>query len=163
VWTLCVGEEYLATVGIRQPYHLVRSLVLHAVVSCVRWWLGRSLFKLGSTEFYICDGLNYSSSALSLPILSVACLEYKARQYSNVPHRIILFGWPCPLNCMNNNQHDALFIFSLLSYRISTCFGRISSPSSGGRMYICGNWYLLYCSIDCQGAGPGPRPGNWGV
>jgi hypothetical protein len=32
---------------------------------------------------------------------------------------------------MNNNQHDALFIFSLLSYHTSTCFGRISSPSSG--------------------------------
>jgi hypothetical protein len=36
---------------------------------------------------------------------------------------------------MNNNQLDALFIFSLLSYHTSTCFGRISSPSSAGRMY----------------------------
>jgi hypothetical protein len=33
---------------------------------------------------------------------------------------------------MNNNQHDELFVFTLLSYHISTCFGRISSPSSGG-------------------------------
>jgi hypothetical protein len=33
---------------------------------------------------------------------------------------------------MNNNQHDALFISSLLSYHISTCLGRINSPSSGG-------------------------------
>jgi hypothetical protein len=36
---------------------------------------------------------------------------------------------------MNNNQHDALFIFSLLSYHTSTCFGLIISPSSGARMY----------------------------
>jgi hypothetical protein len=44
---------------------------------------------------------------------------------------------------MNNNQHNALFIFSLLSYHTSTCFGRISSLSSGGRMYKCGKWHLL--------------------
>jgi hypothetical protein len=44
--------------------------------------------------------------------------------------------WPCISNYVNNNQHDALFIFSLLSYHTSTCFGRINSPSSGGRMYI---------------------------
>jgi hypothetical protein len=54
-----------------------------------------------------------------------------------------MLGWPRILNYMNNNQPDALFIFSLLSYYTSTCFGRISSPSSGGRMYICGKWYLL--------------------
>jgi hypothetical protein len=35
---------------------------------------------------------------------------------------------------MNNNQLDALFIFSLFSYHTSTCFGRISSPSSGAGM-----------------------------
>jgi hypothetical protein len=32
---------------------------------------------------------------------------------------------------INYNQHDALFIFSLLSYHTSTCFVRISSPSGG--------------------------------
>jgi hypothetical protein len=53
---------------------------------------------------------------------------------------------------MNNNQHDALFIFSLLSYHTSTCCGRISSPSSGGRMYtrICGSG-----TVDCQQTRPG--------
>jgi hypothetical protein len=30
---------------------------------------------------------------------------------------------------INNYHHDALFMFSLLSYYTSTCFGRISSPS----------------------------------
>jgi hypothetical protein len=40
------------------------------------------------------------------------------------------------MNYMNNNQHYALFIFSLLSYHTSTCFGHINSPSSGGKMYI---------------------------
>jgi hypothetical protein len=47
-----------------------------------------------------------------------------------------MLGLPCILNYANNNQHDGLFIFSLLSYHTSTCFGRISSPSSGSRMYI---------------------------
>jgi hypothetical protein len=42
---------------------------------------------------------------------------------------------------INNNPHYALFIFSLLSYHTATCFGRISSPSSGSIMYICGKWY----------------------
>jgi hypothetical protein len=37
---------------------------------------------------------------------------------------------------MYNNQLDALFIISLLNYHTSTCFGRINSPSSGGKMYI---------------------------
>jgi hypothetical protein len=40
------------------------------------------------------------------------------------------------MNYVYNNQLYALFIFSLLSYHTSTCFGRISSPSSGGRMYV---------------------------
>jgi hypothetical protein len=55
-----------------------------------------------------------------------------------------MLGSPRIMNYMNNNQLDALFIFSLLSYHNSTCFERISSPSSGGKMYICGKWYLLY-------------------
>jgi hypothetical protein len=66
-----------------------------------------------------------------------------------------MLGWPCSLNYINNNQLDALFIFSLLSYHTSTCFGRISSPSSGGRMYICGKGYLLYCTVDCHRAWTG--------
>jgi hypothetical protein len=58
----------------------------------------------------------------------------------------LMMGWPCISNYMNNNEHDALFIFSLLSYRTCTCFGSISSPSPWGRMYIrvCGKWYLVY-------------------
>jgi hypothetical protein len=61
---------------------------------------------------------------------------------------IFICIWIC------NNQLDALFILSLLNYHISTCFGRISSPSSGGRMYIrvCGKWYLLYFWVDCPRA-----------
>jgi hypothetical protein len=47
----------------------------------------------------------------------------------------VMLDWPCILNYMNNNQHDALFIFSVLNYHTSTRFGRIGSPSSGGRMY----------------------------
>jgi hypothetical protein len=62
-----------------------------------------------------------------------------------------MLGWLRILSYMNNNQHDALFIFNLLNYH-STCFGHINSPSSGGRMYICGKWYLLYCTVECQRA-----------
>jgi hypothetical protein len=60
--------------------------------------------------------------------------------FSNTDYMV---GWPCILNYMNSNQQDALAIFSLLSYHTSTCFGRISSPSLGGRMCVCGKWYLL--------------------
>jgi hypothetical protein len=48
---------------------------------------------------------------------------------------------------MYNNQIDALFIFGLLSYHTSTSFGRINSPSSAGKMYIRGKWYLLYSAF----------------
>jgi hypothetical protein len=65
-----------------------------------------------------------------------------------------MLGWLCLSNYMNNNQLDALFIFSWLSYHTSTCCGRISSPSSAGRMYICGKWCLLYFWINCQRALP---------
>ena len=39
----------------------------------------------------------------------------------------------------NKNQLDALFILSLFRQSISTCFGHICSPSSGGVMYIYNN------------------------
>jgi hypothetical protein len=50
---------------------------------------------------------------------------------------------------MNTYQHDALLIFSLLSYHTSTCFGRISNPSSGGIMYIVanGNFYIFELTV----------------
>jgi hypothetical protein len=63
-----------------------------------------------------------------------------------------MLGWPCFMNYVCNNQHDALFILILLNYYTYTCLGRINSPSSGDRMYICGKWYLLYCAVDCQRA-----------
>jgi hypothetical protein len=36
-----------------------------------------------------------------------------------------------------------------LRHRSSTCFGCISGPSSGGRMYKCGKWYVIYFWVDC--------------
>jgi hypothetical protein len=51
---------------------------------------------------------------------------------------------------MNNNEHNALFIFCLLSYNTATCFGWISSLSLENRMYICGKRYSLYRAVDCQ-------------
>jgi hypothetical protein len=64
-----------------------------------------------------------------------------------------MLGWPCIMNYVYNNQLDALFILSLLSYHTSTCFGRINSPSSGGRMYIM--WQIVLVILLCWlSAGP---------
>jgi hypothetical protein len=52
-------------------------------------------------------------------------------KYNTLQHLFSMLGWPCSMNYMYNNQHDALFILSLLSYHTSTCFGGISSPSWG--------------------------------
>jgi hypothetical protein len=65
-----------------------------------------------------------------------------------------MWGSPCILHYMNNNQLTALLMFSLLSYHTSICFGRISSPSSGGRTHICGKWYLLHFWVGCHSARP---------
>ena len=50
--------------------------------------------------------------------------------------------YPC-----NENQLNALFILSL--FRPSTSSGHICSPSSGGKLYIYSNWYVLCFSVDC--------------
>jgi hypothetical protein len=53
-------------------------------------------------------------------------------------------------------QHNVLFVCSLLSYHTATCFGHISSPSSGGRMYICGKWYCYTAELTVSGPGLPP-------
>jgi len=67
-------------------------------------------------------------------------------------YRADLFGYmglrntqhiPC-----NENQLDALFILILFLQSISTCFGHICSPSSGGTLYIYNSWYLCLL-VDC--------------
>jgi hypothetical protein len=55
-------------------------------------------------------------------VYAVLTLTYKLKLYKPVGPYI------------NNNQLDALFIFSLFSYHTATCFGCISSPSSGGKI-----------------------------
>jgi hypothetical protein len=45
-------------------------------------------------------------------------------------------------NCITN-QHDALFVSTLLRYHASTCFRIIFSPSSGGRVYNVANGTCL--------------------
>jgi hypothetical protein len=88
------------------------------------------------------------------------CRKSKSKIFlpSNAIFRDFMLGWQCILNYMNSSQHGAPFISNLLSYHTSTCFGRIGSPSSGGRMYIlvCGKWYLLY-------KGPEPVLTLWGT
>jgi len=65
-------------------------------------------------------------------------------QPRNLPHihfsvnTRILFKLLC-----NKNQLGALFILTLFPQSTSTCFGHICSPSSGGRLYIYNNWYVL--------------------
>jgi hypothetical protein len=53
-----------------------------------------------------------------------------------------MLGWPRVSNYLNNNQHDALFIFSWLSYHTCTCFGRGRGQSA--QQY---NKYHLYIYI----------------
>jgi len=55
-----------------------------------------------------------------------------------VPYYKIL-SWLC-----NKNQLYALFVFSLFHQSTSTYFGHISSPSSGGVLYIYNTYHLLY-------------------
>jgi hypothetical protein len=64
------------------------------------------------------------------------------------------------MDFMYNNQLDAPFILSLLNYHTSTCFRRINSPSSGGRMYICGKCTRILLSWLSAGLGGVPfHPG----
>jgi hypothetical protein len=51
---------------------------------------------------------------------------------------------------MNNNQHNALFIFRLLIYHTSTGFGCISSPSSGDGFYVCIYINISVCVCVCK-------------
>jgi len=48
---------------------------------------------------------------------------------------------------------------SLFRQSTSTCFRHICSPSSGGILYICNNWYVLYFWVDCLLAFH-PNPAN---
>jgi hypothetical protein len=78
----------------------------------------------------------------------IAC-RWNTRHPPTCSESLVLFMlvWPCIMNYMYNNHLDALFILGLLSHHTSKCCGRISSPSSGGRMYICGKWCLLYSAF----------------
>jgi hypothetical protein len=74
----------------------------------------------------------------------------------------------CNMIYMYTNLLDAVFILSLLKYQTSTCFGRISRPSSEDIIYVyicvcvcvracacacvCGKLYLLYYCVYCQRA-----------
>ena len=53
-----------------------------------------------------------------------------------------------------------LFVFSLFRRSNFTCFGHICSPSSGGVLYICNNWYVLCFLVDCLLAGRASRQSN---
>ena len=55
-----------------------------------------------------------------------------------------MFCWPCiSIQLCNDDQLAALFILSLFRQSTSICFGLICSPSSGGILHICNNWYVL--------------------
>jgi hypothetical protein len=83
--------------------------------------------------------------------------------------RIFMSGWPCILNysCIMN-QHDAPFIFTLLSYHTSTCFRTICTATvstfsilhspftyyNSNKAHSLLTWYglfsllcVLYCSV----------------
>jgi hypothetical protein len=67
---------------------------------------------------------------MSFRELTAACLVYRSRRTNPVGKTQILTV--SIIHIMN--KHDALFIFSLLSYHRSTCFWPIFSPLSGDRM-----------------------------
>jgi hypothetical protein len=50
---------------------------------------------------------------------------------------------------INNNQHNALFIFSLFSYHTATCFGCVSSPSAGGKMCSSLSGHAGLLTVNC--------------
>jgi hypothetical protein len=79
-------------------------------------------------------------------------IQRKIKKRHKHEFKYFMLGWLCILNYMYNNQLDALFILSFMTYHTSTSFGNINSPSSGGRMYICGKWYWLCFWVDCQRA-----------
>ena len=61
-----------------------------------------------------------------------------------------MFCWPCiSIHPCHENQLDALFITSLFRHSTSTCFGHVCSASSGGRLYIHSNWYVLCFLVGC--------------
>jgi hypothetical protein len=52
-----------------------------------------------------------------------------------------MLGEPCIMNCVYNNQLDALFILRLL-IKVPLRVTGINSPSSGGKVYVCSKWYF---------------------
>ena len=86
------------------------------------------------------------------------CTFFSSKAYLQAYYIIIslnfMFCWPClSIDPYNENQLDAPFILSLFRQSTSTCFGHICSPSSGGILYICNNWYVLWFSVDSLLAG----------
>jgi hypothetical protein len=88
----------------------------------------------------------------SVSVCAVDCIEWpncnKERLLLHHQIVVIFFVVAIPPRyfqrwSLNNDKlrvHDALLIYCLLSYHTTTCFVCISSPSSGGRMYVymCG-------------------------
>jgi hypothetical protein len=155
-------SESLYRLNCPYPICVCRNLVFYAVfVNSYMWGVtGRCIQTLGSWTWRretICSALNVHRRTILKWILK----KQEGAVWTGFMCHTLLdttLCWPCILNRTNNNQHDPLFIFSLLSYHTCTCFGRISIPSSGGRMYICGKWYLLYFWVYCQQAWPDDRP-----
>jgi hypothetical protein len=64
--------------------------------------------------------------------------------------------------CSLLGYHTHLFICSLLGYHTHFCaFQAYQCPSSGGNIYICGKWWLLYFRVDCKQAWPGLLSVKW--
>ena len=73
------------------------------------------------------------------------------------------FPFCCPyvsIHSCKENQLDALFTLSIFRQSVSTCFGRIYSPSSGGTPYIYNNWHFLFFLVDCLLSWLGTQPGQ---
>jgi hypothetical protein len=88
--------------------------------SLIRW---STVPNSNSSQCHTHNPQAASKTSLNLNVINCSSKPAKLYlhskdHYSMICMKIYFFmlGWPCSMNYMNNNQHNALFIFSLLSY-----------------------------------------------
>jgi hypothetical protein len=124
-----VSSKNLLLIFHNKTRHTPQSIILQlGELRCRRWWK-HNLSHAG-----------YQTSRVRIPHTYFPMFssgDLRCRKITYTYLKSLMYHPRYYRFFMNYNQLDVLFIFSLLSYHTSTCFGRISSPSSGGRMYIC--------------------------
>ena len=105
--------------------------------NCRKWYIHELSYM--RFEEYILTPCVSVHVYLHVSLYPALTYTYFSQQYP-----FMLF-WPrISVHPCNENQLDALFIFSLFRQSTSTNFGHICSPSSGGTIYIHNTYQLLY-------------------